>query len=47
MGDIINSQKDWVILIYCRIFFILKFSELTREVTLREAIGGIDDFSKL
>lgn len=28
-------------------FFILKFSEVTREVTLREAIGGIDDFSKL
>lgn len=28
-------------------FFILKFSEVTREVTLREAIGGIDEFSKL
>ena len=46
IGGLINSQKDWVILIYCR-FFTIKFSGVTREVTLRDAIGGIDGFSKL
>ena len=28
-------------------FFAIKFSGATREMILRETIGGIDDFSKL
>ena len=43
---IISRQKGWNILIYGRIFTI-KRSGATREIILRETIGGNDGFSGL
>jgi len=44
--DIIRGKKGWSILIHGR-FFTIKFSGATREIILRETIGGIDGFSGL